>query len=558
MSDPNLSSPSRQPWFEAGNAAVRRGDPATGATCCRPAVHLDPRCPQALFNLALVSKSMGKAEAALTGFRQVLAQHPDNSQAHFHIADLYRTAGDMKAAVHHYREAVRLNPNLPPARNNLGNALKHMGELSAAIQAFTELVRLCPSLAQGRYNLGSALMAAGRLEAATVQLREAVRLNPDDAKAWNNLGLCCKGVGHYAEAIACFSRALRLAPELAEARWNRAVVYLLGGDFTRGWPDFEARHDLPQRRLFYPFRWSTPRWNGEPLPSGTLRVHDEQGLGDTLQFVRYLPWVKQRCARVELETQAPLAELLRDLPGVDAVTVRPAAAPVADATDAHIALMSLPRIFGTDIGTIPSVVPYIWPAIEKRRRWAERLQGPGLRAGLVWAGRPEHHNDRNRSSRLQSFIPLLRIPGVRFYSLQKGPAAVQIRDLGLHDTIEDLDAELQDFTDTAAAVACLDLVICVDTAVAHLAGAMARPVWLLLPFIPDWRWMLNRAESPWYPTMRLFRQQQAGDWDPVFRQVAAALRERLGGTRSSRYRGFRTDLKNGPSATAGVRRCASR
>jgi tetratricopeptide (TPR) repeat protein len=512
--------------FNSGNAAVDRGELIAAVDCYREAVFLNPSFPQAHFNLALLSKCMGRNEEAIAGFRRALELQPNNSQAHCHLADIMHTIGNLEDAADHYREALRLDAGLAAAHNNLGNTLRDSGDLPAAISCFRNLVRLCPHLAEGHYNLGSALMAMGKTAAATAALLEAVRLKPDYAGAWNNLGLACKAQTKYSEAIKCFSQALRINPGLAEARWNRAFVRLLTGDFAGGWQDFEARYDLSQWRLFYPFRLSIPRWAGEPQPSGTLLVHDEQGLGDTLQFVRYLPWVKQRCARVIVETQSPLVELLKDLPGIDEVTARPAQAPVNCIADAHIALMSLPLIFSTDLNNIPSVVPYIWPDIDKRRRWAALLQGPGLKVGIVWAGRPEHHNDKNRSCMLAHFASLAHLPGVRLFSLQKGPAVSQISENGLQDLIENLDPELRDFTDTAAILANLDLLISIDTSVAHLAGAMARPVWLLLPFIPDWRWLLQREDSPWYPTMRLFRQQQSGDWGSVFRRLEHELQKR--------------------------------
>ncbi|MCU0559499.1 MAG: tetratricopeptide repeat-containing glycosyltransferase family protein [Desulfobacterales bacterium] len=524
-------------------AATGRQDLPAAAACYREAILMEPLLPEAHFNLALVSKRAGRTAEALAGFRRVLRLQPGNSQALCHVADLLCAAGDCASAVVHYRAALAFDPELSEARNNLGNALRILDELPAAIDCFRTLVRLRPDLAEGHYNLGSSLLAVGEPEAAAAALQEALRLKPGYAEAWNNLGLACKALARYPEAIECFCLALRLKPGSAEARWNRAYARLLTGDFARGWQDFEARYDLNQWRLFYPFRRSSPRWGGETLSSGTILVHDEQGLGDTLQFVRYLPWVRQRCARVILETQAPLVDVLRGLPGVDEVRARPDAAPADSGIDAHIALMSLPRITGTAAESIPCVVPYIWPEIDKQRRWAARTAGPGLKVGIVWAGRPAHHNDKNRSCRLQELAGLSRIPGLRLFSLQKGPAAAQLRELGLNGVIDDLDAELGDFTDTAAAVATLDLLVSVDTAVAHLAGAMARPVWVLLPFIPDWRWLLGRTESPWYPTMRLFRQDRAGEWGSVLRRVERALRIHLAGANA-----------RGRAESAGLRR----
>jgi hypothetical protein len=260
-------------------------------------------------------------------------------------------------------------------------------------------------------------------------------------------------------------------------------------------------------------------------------VHDEQGLGDTLQFARYLPMVKERCGRLILETRRELIPLLKDFPGLDAVVQRPEAGEPPATADCCIPLLSLPLVFGTTRENIPALVPYIRADPRKSAAWGRRIEGPGLKVGLVWAGRPQHQDDRNRSCRLDLFLPLARIQGLNLFSLQKGPAETQIRDSELKDGMVHLGAELNDFSDTAAVISQLDLLIAVDTSVAHLAGAMARPVWVLLPAIPDWRWMLDRKDSPWYPTMRLFRRPCGGDWAPVVDGIASELRRMIAGIR---------------------------
>jgi tetratricopeptide (TPR) repeat protein len=515
--------------YNAGLIQQSAGRLSEAEVFYRKALQAKPDFAEALNNLGQVHLTGRRVEQALACFQKAARLKPDAAEPHFNLGKVFQDARRPAEAIAHYRTAVQLRPAMVEAWNNLGTALKDQGDLPGAIECYRRVTALRPDLAEGQYNLGSALKDTGDHPGAVAVLERALVLRRDYPEAWNNLGLVEKARARYEQSIHCFSQALQLKPEMAEARWNRAFVHLLTGNFACGWQDFEARHELPQWKLFYPFRPLSPRWDGSPLSSGSILVHDEQGLGDTLQFVRYLPKVKERCARVVLETQAPLVHLLKDLPGVDAVTERPATAPHRSMADAHIPLMSLPRIFGTMADSIPAVVPYIWPDLEKARAWSGRISGPGLNVGLAWAGRPEHHNDRNRSCRLEQFAALARIPGMRFFSLQKGPAARQIHQAGLQEAVVDLDPELKDFTDTAAAAANLDLVITVDTSVAHLAGAMARPVWVLLPFVPDWRWMLDRDDSPWYPSMHLFRQEKPGEWESVFRRVEAALRRRSTG-----------------------------
>ena len=385
------------------------------------------------------------------------------------------------------------------------------------------MVRLRPDLPEGHYNLGSVLKDTGDFEQAVAYLRESLRLQPHHAESWNNLALAYKTRGQFDTAITYFSQALHLKEDLAEAHWNRSFVYLLQGRFAPGWQDFEWRFQLPKWQLAYPFRQPLPRWDGTRDPRRRILVHDEQGLGDTLQFVRYLPLVKARCNTVILETRRELIGLLQQVEGVDAMVERPSSDTPFTAADCHIPLLSLPMIFGTRPETIPATVPYIRPDPQKETAWKDRLSLPGTNVGIVWAGRPEHQNDRNRSCRLEHFAGLARIPGVRLIGLQKGPAASQADAASCRPWVLSLGGELNDFADTAAVISHLDLVISVDTAVVHLAGAMAKPVWVLLPFVPDWRWMLNREDSPWYPTMRLFRQHCPGDWPDVFNRLEAAL-----------------------------------
>lgn len=511
--------------YNSGLIYQSRRQAAQAATFYRRALQVKPDLAPAWNNLGRLHVDAGELKPAADCFLHAIRLKPDFAEPHFNLGDILRALKRPRVAIEAYTNALRLNPGFAGAWNNLGNLLKDGGNLDKAADCFREVIRLQPDNHGGYYNLGSTLKDIGLAKEAAAHLQNAIRLQPGHAESWNNLALVHKNEAEWDKAIACFGESIRLKSELAAAYWNRSFVHLLHGRFREGWQDYEWRFRLPNWRRIYPYRPRQPRWDGTADPNLTILVHDEQGLGDTLQFVRYLPEVRRRCGRVILETRRELIPLLKDSAAIDEIVARPEDERMPGVTaDLHVPLMSLPFIFGTTGDTVPAEVPYIRPDALRSSAWAARIDGPGLKVGLVWAGRPEHQNDRNRSCRLETFLPLARIPGVRLYSLQKGPAESQIANSALRDAIVHLGPELHDFSDTAAALSHLDLLVSVDTSVAHLAGAMARPVWVLLPNIPDWRWMLDREDSPWYPTMRLFRQTGISTWSPLADKVAAELR----------------------------------
>jgi Flp pilus assembly protein TadD len=512
--------------YNAAVALQHKGRRHEAAAVYRQVLQMQPEHPETLNNLGRILFEQGQWNEARRCLELAASSKPEFAEPQFNLGDLFRVQGEPAVAADHYRQAARLKPSMAEAWNNLGNILKAQGDLPGAIDCYRHGVRLHPELAETHYNLGSALREAGYLEPAVLEFMEALRLRPDYAEAHNNLGLTWKGCGAQELAVAAFSRAIEINPGMAEARWNRSFFNLLDGHFREGWQDYESRFCIPQWKFIYPFRLNLPRWNGEVDKTKTILVHDEQGFGDTLQFVRYLPMVRQRCGRVILETRRELLDLLRGFPGADERVERPAGHHPPVAADACVPLLSLPGIFGTTLETIPAPVPYLHADPEKTNLWARRLQGPELKIGMVWAGRLEHSNDRNRSCPLELFLPLMGLPGLRWFGLQKGPAAAQSEIEPISRMLVNWGTGLKDFSDTAAAIAQLDLVLSVDTAVVHLAGAMGKPVWVLLSFVSDWRWMTRREDSPWYPTMRLFRQATPGDWPGVFRRVAEDL-ERL-------------------------------
>jgi hypothetical protein len=316
---------------------------------------------------------------------------------------------------------------------------------------------------------------------------------------------------------------LAIDPELAVARWNRSFVLFLQGDWLSGWKDFEWRFKIPKWRTLYPHRIPGKKWDGRPVPDQVLIVHDEQGLGDTLQFVRYLPLARQCCGRLILETRPELIPLLNGMAGVDQFLARSSDGPPAVPFDRYIPLMSLPGLFETSPDTVPFTSPYIKAPEEKIEYWSNHLPNDRFKIGLVWAGRPEHANDANRSCCLEQLSILFDLSRFHFVSLQKGPAAKQIAFYQNRNNFSHIGEQLNDFADTAGVIMNLDLMITVDTSVAHLAGAMGKPVWLMLPVIPDWRWGMRGSTTPWYPTMTLFRQIHPKNWSAVIEHIRSGL-----------------------------------
>jgi tetratricopeptide (TPR) repeat protein len=516
-------------YYNLGLVYASQSDSNKAILCYRKSLELRPEFAAAHNNLGRALLDTGRLKQAVECFQRAIRLKPDFAEPHYNLGDAYHRLKQPATAVEHFQRAVQIQPRMLEAYNNLGNVWQELGNLDAAIENYSQVVRLKPELAEGYYNLGSALRAQERFIEATEALQCALKLKPDYAEAYNNLGLSRKSLGDLNQAAALFSQALRIKPDLAEAHWNRSFTYLLQGNFDDGWKDYDWRFRLEKWTTIYPFRLSKPRWDGKPAPDQRILIHDEQGLGDTIQFVRYLPLARPLCGRLIFETRDSLIPLLRGFPGIDELIGRSAdGIPAAD-FDLHMPLLRLPGLFRTTSKTIPSRVPYLFAPQEKIDLWKNRLAGDGLKVGLVWAGRPQHANDRNRSCLIAHFHRIIAIRPIQFVGLQKGRAAAQIDDLPLQLRFRNFGGELEDFTDTAGLLHNLDLVISVDTAVAHLAGALGKPVWVLLPFIPDWRWMMNRQDSPWYPTMKLFRQKRFGDWANVIETVTEELNKLLDG-----------------------------
>jgi hypothetical protein len=420
-------------------------------------------------------------------------------------------------ALEEYERALMVQPDFAFGFNNRGNALQAMGRNDEAIASFERALALKPDLTAAHNNRGNALLNLNRPEEALADYESAIAHKPF-AFALVNRGSALHYLGRIEEALDSFNRAIALQPELPEAHWNKALLCLAIGDFEQGWPAYEWRWRGATELTSRDF--SQPQWRGEDLNGKTILLHAEQGFGDTIQFIRYLPLVAQKGCKVILELPDSLMPLI---PGIDGLVSMHRRGDPLPAFDVHCPLMSLPLSFGTTATTIPASVPYLSAPAERVVAWRTRLAHLGKpRVGLVWSGKPSHKNDHNRSIALSRLEPLLSVPDVTFVSLQREYRETELPALARLPVFR-LDETITDFADTAAAIGELDLVIAVDTAVAHLAGALGRPLWLLLSHIQDWRWMHDRTDSPWYPSARLFRQSQIGDWDGVIAAVAQEL-----------------------------------
>jgi len=509
------------------------------------AVAMAPGNAKAESDLGAVRAMLGRYGEAIQSFRRTLALDPTLGSTHYNLGNSLAALGRDDEAIESYRRALELLPNSAGAHNNLGNIWQKKGLLPEAAACFRRAVELQPGLMQAHSNLGDVLTKLGHLQEAIASCERAVALQPDFPGARQNLAVAWMRQGDYARAAACFRRAIEDQADFSPSRLGLAILLLLEGRYREGWREYEWRLMSPTNAVRLR-ALPEPRWQGTPMPGGTLFIHAEQGFGDTLQFMRYVPLACQRAgaARVIVECQRELAGLLSATGGWGGdVIARPGPdGPALPRYDVQVPMLSLPLTL-EQFEPMPMPAPYVRAQEHLRAVWRGRLAAaPGLRAGLVWAGNPAHPEDRLRTIPPAQLLPLLQVPGVVFYSLQMEPRD-GVSSPALHEAgIRDLTAHIGDFADTAALVAELDLVITVDTATAHLAGALGSPVWTLLPFVPDWRWGLEKEDTPWYPTMRLFRQRAIGDWNPVI----AAVREQL--LRLVESRGRTRDHPAGPAA----------
>lgn len=490
----------------AALAAAHRTKEARAAY--KEALRLQPAFPEAWLNLGNLQYDEGAFADAAICCRRAIRLRPGYAKAWCNLGNALQMLGNARAATACYTRTLAIDPKIVAAYHNMGNAWLALRDFPRAEDCFRRVLKMEQEQARHHNSLGNALFQQRRDEEAAACYRRAIELEPQYAIAHTNLGNALMRRGDTAAMIRHYERAVELDPNSAGGHYNLALAYLREGRYREGWLEHEWRWDFRELRLRRR-RFAAPQWKGEALQGQTILLHAEQGLGDTLQFARYAPLVAERGGRVVLEVQRPLKRLMENLPCVADVVAR--GEPLPEFAW-HCPLMSLPLVFATSTVTIPSQIPYVHADQSEveaaRRKW----KGEGWRVGIAWAGNPQQRSDDQRSMPLRSLLPLAEIPGVSWFSLQKGPAAQQMRGLPAQFSLVDASSACRDLAETAALTATLDLVISVDTSIAHLAGAMGAPLWVVLPHLADWRWMEEREDSQWYPTARLFRQESSGDW----------------------------------------------
>ncbi len=536
-----------------------RGDDEEADQLLSQAIALKPDFADAYFNRGNALKGLKRIDDALASYDMAISLKPDYADAYNNRGNVLRGLKRFDEALSSYDEAVTLRPDLAEVYNNRGNALKDLKRFEEAFACYDKAIALKPDYADAYNNRGNALKGLERLDEALVSYDKALALEPDMAEAYNNRGNVLQDLEGRGDAIASYDKAIALKPDYAEAHYNRgnglmeltrfvdalasydkaivlrpdyaeayhnrSLCLLFLERYQEGWRQFEWRKKKPEPVGRRPY--SQPLWLGnENIAGKALFIYWEQGIGDTLQFCRYVPLAAALGAHVILEVQPPLVTLLRSLPGVAKLVARGEAVPHFDF---HCPIMSLPLAFQTRRETIPARVPYLMPSKEIIEKWRSRLGGNGPKIGVAWAGNANFPADRNRSILLKNILPIFSIPGAKYFSIQKDLRNGDQAILSANPHIVQLGHAISDFQDTAAIMASLDLIISSDTSVVHLAGALGRPVWVLLQFIADWRWLLDCNDSPWYPTARLFRQDDTRSWANVVERVCAALHDFLQG-----------------------------
>jgi tetratricopeptide (TPR) repeat protein len=501
----------------------QRGKAGEAYRLITAALKVNPRSPDALSNLAMVLHTLKRDLEALASVDKALALAPNHLDALNNRGNLLLELKRAAEAAETFDRVLVLEPRHLQARINRGNALAELGQPGQAIAEYDAALRLQPGSPHAHYNRGNALRALRRDADAVAAYDRALATLPGHVNAWMNRGLALMALNRHQDALASYARALTLAPDNADVHFNEALALLTIGDYARGFEKYEWRWKRTGAAARPRFR--QPLWLGEfPLAGKTILLHAEQGLGDTIQFVRYVPLLARAGANVVLEVQPELKELFSGVEGAGAVVARGENLP---RFDVHCPLTSLPLACKTVLADVPSGIPYLRASEQRLARWRGRLESVAApRVAIAWSGRATHVNDRNRSIAFGDLEPLLASFGAHFVSIQHELRAADAERLARDVRITHVGGDLTDLADTAAVLALCDLAICVDTSVAHLAGALARPTFVLIPFQPDWRWTVDREFSPWYPEARLFRQQVPGDWRSVLERVSESLASR--------------------------------
>ena len=485
----------------------------------RQLLEIDPRKADALHLLGMIAHQTGHYQGAVDLIGDAIAVNPNVSSFHSNRGLALQELKQLDAAVASYDKAIAYKLEFAKAYYNRGNALNELKQLNAAVASYDKAIALKPDFAEAYSNRGIALKELKQLDAAIASYDKAIALKPDYAEAYYNRGTALQELKQLDAAVASCDKAIVLAPDFAEAYWNKSMLLLLTREFVKGFNLYEWRWD-EKNTMKWKRNFSQPLWLGEEsLSDKTILIHAEQGLGDTIQFCRYIKMVSDLDAKVIFEVQKPLVRLLKDLPGVSTLIAKGDPLPEFDF---HCPLLSLPLAFKTDLNSIPSARSYLEAEVARIAYWKDRIKGDGLKIGIAWQGSKGTTVDIGRSFELKLFEKIATQPNVHLISLQKEYGSDQLNDMPPGMLVMDLGEELDNdgaFLDSSAVMMNLDLVITSDTAMAHLAGALGIKTWVVLKYVPDWRWMLDRQDSPWYPSLKLYRQEKMDDWSTVFDQM---------------------------------------
>ncbi len=550
----NEVSPARL-RLQQGKLARERGDMAAAMASFREALHLQNNFLPAYHQLALALQALGRDEEAIGVYEEALTHAPALAALHFNLASLRQFKGGVQQAITGFRQALALAPEFFTAHLHLGKALAAAGDFEGAVVALQDAVRLQPMAPEAwlecamansklqRYEealrcyalaldfkpdderaylcMGVTLHEHKKYHLALLSYDRALALKPDNAEVYFNKGLALARLSLFTQAAGEHEKALQLRPDFADAYFTQSLCRLMLGDYKNAWATYEWRWQRNGIEAGHQQHFTQPLWLGqESLQGKTILLHAEQGLGDAVQFCRYVDKVAALGATVLLQVYPALRTVLFGFPGVTQLLVRGQALPDFDY---HCPLMSLPLAFETELASIPNKTPYLFSHPSRLRKWRAKLGDKTLpRVGIAWSGSPTHLNDKDRSIGLQQFVGLVG-PQAHFFSLQREVQEHDKATLAQHPEVAHFGDALQDFSETAGLIELMDVVVCVDTSVAHLAAAMGKPVWMLLHYNPDWRWLQERSDSPWYPSVRLFRQTNRDDWAGVLATVIRAL-----------------------------------
>ena len=488
------------------------------------AIALKPDHSKAYFNRGAIQQELKRWDEALISFDAVLALRPNDADAYSNRGAILHQLKRFEESLASYSQVVHLKPNDAEAYSNQGVLLQELKRGEEALERYAKALALKPDYAEVLSNQALTLQDLNRLDEALMSCDQAISIKPDFAQAYSNRGNVLKDLQRLDEARSDYDQAIALNPDYAEAYFNKSLIEIVTGNFSEGWSLHEWRIKEQKKKAFY-YNFHSLAWRGqESIQGKRVFIHHEQGLGDSIQFCRYIAMVKSLGASIILEVPKPLVSFISSM--ACEMQVISNGMPIPE-FDAFCPIMSLPYAFKTSIDTIPFHTPYLFPDKEKVKRWQNKLGESNMpRVGLVWSGNHDHKNDHNRSVRLEDLLTCIDLP-IEWHSLQKEYRLHEIELLNQHPEIHQHQNDLTDFSDTAALIACMDLVISVDTSVAHAAGAIGKPVWILLPFIPDYRWLLDREDSPWYPNAKLFRQNENRSWADVIHRVKQNLAERF-------------------------------